>query len=140
MENNQKPEWFELADNDQPVNRKSKSKVSVSTRSLTFILAGILVVPLGAGLALLTHKDKSAIATESLTLTQDSPAPSSPTQTLAGNTISMPTASESSPAAIAPPASSASNDIILPPTKGAYDDDDDDDDEDEEDEDEEDDD
>jgi len=67
MENNQKPEWFELADNDQPVNRKSKSKVSVSTRSLTFILAGILVVPLGAGLALPTHKDKSAIATEALT-------------------------------------------------------------------------
>jgi hypothetical protein len=133
MENNQKPEWFELADNDQPVNRKSKSKVSVSTRSLTFILAGILVVPLGAGLALLTHKDKSAIATEALTLTQDSPAPTSSAQTLTSNTISTPTASESSPAAIAPPASSASNDIILPPTKKADDDDEDEDeDEDEE--------
>jgi len=130
MEKNQKPEWFELADNDQPVSRKSKSKVSASARSLTFILAGILVIPLGAGLALLTHKDQSAIATESLTLTQDSPAPTSSAQTLTGNTISTPTASESSPAA---------NDIILPPTKKADDDDDDDDDDDEEDDDEEDD-
>jgi hypothetical protein len=127
MENNQKPEWFELADNDQPVSRKSKSKVSASARNLTFILAGILVIPLGAGLALLTHKDKSAIATEALTLTQDSPAPTSSAQTLTSNTISTPTASESSPAA---------NDIILPPTKKADDDDEDDDDEDEDDDDE----
>ena len=130
MENNQKPEWFELADNDQPVSRKSKSKVSASARSLTFILAGILVIPLGAGLALLTHKDQSAVATESLTLTQDSPTPTSSAQTLTSNTISTPIASDSSP---------ASNDIILPPTKKAdddeeeYDDDDDDDDDDEDD-------
>jgi hypothetical protein len=132
MENNQKPEWFELADNDQPVSRKSKRKVSASARSLTFILAGILVIPLGAGLALLTHKDQSAIATESLALTQDSPAPTSSAQTLTSNTISTPTASESS---------SAANDIILPPTKKADDDDEDeyeeeDDDEDDDDEDE----
>jgi hypothetical protein len=159
MENNQKPEWFELADNDQPVSHKSKSKVSVSTRSLSFILAGILVVPLGAGFALLSHEDQSAIATESLTLTQDSPAPTSPAQTLTGNTISMPTASRDdddeegddddrapvfsstaptvtapvaplAPAAIAPPASSAANDIILPPTKGADEDEDEDEDDD----------
>ena len=128
MENNQKPEWFELADNDRPVSRKSKSKVSASARSLTFILAGILVIPLGAGLALLTHKDQSAIATESLTLTQDSPAPTSSAQTLTSNTISTPTASESSPAA---------NDIILPPTKKADDDDDEEDDDDDEDDDDE---
>ena len=124
MENNQKPEWFELADNDQPVSRKSKSKVSASARSLTFILAGILVIPLGAGLALLTHKDQSAVATESLTLTQDSPTPTSSAQTLTSNTISTPIASDSSP---------ASNDIILPPTKKADDDEDDDDDEEEDD-------
>ena len=136
MENNQKPEWFELADNDQPVSRKSKSKVSASARNLTFILAGILVIPLSAGLALLTQKDQSVVATESLTLTQDSPTPTSSAQTLTGNTISTPIASESSPAA---------NDIILPPTKKAdddeeeYDDDDDDDDEEDDDDDEEDD-
>ena len=134
MENNQKPEWFELADNDQPVSRKSKSKVSASARNLTFILAGILVIPLGAGLALLTHKDQSAVATESLTLTQGSPAATSSAQTLTSNTISTPIASDSSP---------ASNDIILPPTKKADDDeeeyDDDDDEEEDDDDDEEDD-
>ena len=129
MENNQKPEWFELADNDQPVSRKSKSKVSASARNLTFILAGILVIPLSAGLALLTQKDQSVVATESLTLTQDSPTPTSSAQTLTGNTISTPIASESSPAA---------NDIILPPTKKADDDDDYEDDDYEDDEDEED--
>ena len=136
MENNQKPEWFELADNDQPVSRKSKSKVSASTRNLTFILAGILVIPLGAGFALLSHEDQTAIAAESLTLTQDSPVATSSAQTLTSNTISTPIASDSSP---------ASNDIILPPTKKAdddeeeYDDDDDDDDEEDDDDDEEDD-
>ena len=132
MENNQKPEWFELADNDQPVSRKSKSKVSASTRNLTFILAGILVIPLGAGFALLSHEDQTAIAAESLTLTQDSPVATSSAQTLTSNTISTPIASDSSP---------ASNDIILPPTKKADDDeeeyDDDDDEEDEEDDDDE---
>ena len=61
MENNQKPEWFELADNDQLVSHKSKSKVSASKRNLTFILAGILVIPLGAGLGLLSLEDQSAI-------------------------------------------------------------------------------
>jgi hypothetical protein len=93
MENNQKPEWFELAENDQPVSRKSKSKVSASARNLTFILAGILVIPLGAGFALLTHEDQSAIAAESITLTQESPAAASPAISQPNNTITMPTAS-----------------------------------------------
>jgi hypothetical protein len=113
MENNQKPEWFELAENDQPVNRPLKSKKSAPMRSLTFILAGALVIPMGAGVALLTHDSNSAIAVEALNLTQDSPA-------------------AKAPAVITPPGS-ASNDIILPPTKKGGDDDDDDDDDEEDD-------
>ena len=102
MENNQKPEWFELAENDQPVSRPLKKK-SAPKRSLTLILAGILVIPMGAGFALLTHEDHSAVAVETLNLTQDSPA-------------------TKAPAAITPPrSSSAFNDIILPPTKKAGD-------------------
>jgi hypothetical protein len=108
MENNQKPEWFELAENDQPVSRPLKSKKSAPMRSLTFILAGILVIPMGAGVALLTHDSKSANAVETMNSTQDSPA-------------------AKAPAVITPPGS-ASTDIILPPTKKGGDDDDDDDD------------
>jgi hypothetical protein len=93
MENNQKPEWFELAENDQPVNRPLKSKKSAPMRNLTFILAGILVIPMGAGIALLTHEDHSAIAAETLNLTQDSPVATSASNALAGNTITMPSAS-----------------------------------------------
>ena len=93
MENNQKPEWFELAENDQPVNRPLKRKKSVPMRNLTFILAGVLVLPMGAGVALLAHDDKSAIAVETLNLTQDSPAATSSTQTMPSNVIAMPTAS-----------------------------------------------
>lgn len=93
MENNQKPEWFELADNDQIVSRKSKKKVSASKRNLTFILAGILVIPLGAGFALLSHEDQTAIAAESLSLTQDSPVVASTATSQPINTISMPTGS-----------------------------------------------
>jgi hypothetical protein len=113
MEDNQKPEWFELAENDQPVNRPLKSKKSAPMRNLAFILAGILVIPMGAGVALLTHDSKSATAVETLNLTQDSPA-------------------AKAPAAITPPGS-ASTDIILPPTKKGDDDDDDEDDDDEDD-------
>jgi hypothetical protein len=61
MENNQKPEWFELADNDQPISRPLKKK-SAPMRSLTFLLASALVIPMGAGFALLTHEDHSTIA------------------------------------------------------------------------------
>ena len=82
MENNQKPEWFELADNDQPTSRPLKKKAA-PMRSLTIILAGVLVIPMGAGFALLTHEDPSATASETLNSVQDSPA----------NTIAMPTAS-----------------------------------------------
>ena len=125
MENNQKPEWFELAENDQPVSRPLKKK-SAPMRNLAFILAGILVIPMGAGFALLTHEDHSAVAVETLNLTQDSPAATSSTQVKTSNAITSP--------------GSASADIILPPTKKAGDDDEDDDeDEDDEDDDEEDD-
>ena len=91
MENNQKPEWFKLAENDQPVNRPLKK--SAPMRNLTLILAGILVIPMGAGVALLTHEDHSAVAAETLNLIQDSPVASSSASALQGNTIAMPTAS-----------------------------------------------
>jgi len=92
MENNQKPEWFELADNDQPVSRPLRKK-SAPIRNLTFILAGILVIPMGAGFALLTHEDHSAVAAETLNLTQDSPVATNSAIAQQGNTIAMPTAS-----------------------------------------------
>ena len=91
MENNQKPEWFELAENDQPAKRPGKK--SAPMRNLTFILAGILVIPMGAGVALLTHENHSAVAAETLNLIQDSPAATSSASALQGNTITMPTAS-----------------------------------------------
>jgi hypothetical protein len=92
MENNQKPEWFELAENDQPVSRPLKKK-SAPMRNLTFILAGILVIPMGAGFALLTHEDHSAVAAETLNLNQDSPVATNSASAEQSNTIAMPTAS-----------------------------------------------
>ena len=92
MENNQKPEWFELAENDQPVSRPLKKK-SAPMRNLALILAGILFIPMGAGFALLTHEDHSAVAAETLNLIQDSPAATSSTQSKTSNAITMPTAS-----------------------------------------------
>jgi hypothetical protein len=93
MENNQKPEWFELADNDQPVSRPLTKKKSAPMRNLTFILASILVIPMGAGFALLTHEDHSAVAAETLNLTQDSPVATNSGPAEQSNTIAMPTAS-----------------------------------------------
>jgi hypothetical protein len=62
-------------------------------RNLTFILAGILVIPMGAGFALLTHEDHSAVAAETLNLTQDSPVATNSATAEHSNTIAMPTAS-----------------------------------------------
>jgi hypothetical protein len=93
MENNKKPEWFELADNDQPSTRRFKEKVSAPKRNLALILAGVLVLPMGAGWALLSHEDQSASAVETLNLTQDSPVATSSTPTQTSNAITMPTAS-----------------------------------------------
>jgi len=92
MENNQKPEWFELAENDQAVSRPLKKK-SAPMRNLTFILAGILVIPMGAGFALLTHEDHTAVAAETLNLTQDAPVATNSGPAEQSNTIAMPTAS-----------------------------------------------
>jgi hypothetical protein len=117
MENNQKPEWFELADNDRAVIHPSKKK-SGPIRSLTLILAGVLVIPMGAGFALLSHENHSATAAGTLNLTQDSPAAKS-------STPALPVPVAKTTAAITPPGSaSASNELILPPTKKADDDDD----------------
>jgi hypothetical protein len=93
MENNQKPEWFELADNDQPVSRKFKNKVTAPKRNLALIVAGILVLPMGAGFALLSHEDQSASAVETLNMTQDSPVATTSTPAETGNVIAMPSAS-----------------------------------------------
>jgi hypothetical protein len=92
MESNQKPEWFEIAENDQPASRPLKKK-SAPMRNLTFILAGILVIPMGAGFALLTHEDHSAVAAETLNLTQDSPVATNSATAEQNNTIAMPTTS-----------------------------------------------
>ena len=48
---------------------------------------------MGAGVALLTHENHSAVAAETLNLIQDSPAATSSASALQGNTITMPTAS-----------------------------------------------
>ena len=93
MENNQKPDWFELADNDQPATLRFKGKVPTPKRNLALILAGVLVLPMGAGWALLSHEDQSANAVETLNLTQDSPIATSSTPTQTSNAFTMPTAS-----------------------------------------------
>lgn len=93
MENNKKPDWFELADNDQPATRRFKGKVPAPKRNIALILAGILVLPMGAGWALLSHEDQSANAVETLNLTQDTPVATSATPAQTSNVIAMPTTS-----------------------------------------------
>ena len=152
MENMKKPDWFELADNDQPVARK----VTTPKRNLAFILAGVLVLPMGAGWALLSHEEQSANAVETLNQIQDSSVASdaissAPTQPSASASINMPTSSRikeddedgnddhgspvfsqasgnsaavTTKAAPQPnPESSPSNETILPPTQKGGDDD-----------------
>jgi hypothetical protein len=90
MENNKKPEWFELADNDQPADRPMKK---APKRSLSLILAGVLVIPMGAGFALLSHDEHSAVASEGLNLIQDSPALGTSPSAQPSDAIAMPTSS-----------------------------------------------
>jgi hypothetical protein len=154
MEKNQKPEWFELADNDQPVDRKK----SAPKRNIALILAGVLVLPMGAGLAFFSRDNQPATAVQGLTLAQGSPTANGQSGSVASEAIVMPTGSrddddeyedddedddeyrtasvanysQSSPVATNSSKSelkqsSAAAATILPPTKKADDDDDDED-------------
>lgn len=91
MENNQKPEWFELADNDQPENRPLRSRMTAPKRNIALILAFVLVLPTGAGFALLSKDDESASAAESVNLTQDSQTTATPSPAQPSMAITMPT-------------------------------------------------
>jgi hypothetical protein len=91
MENNQKPEWFELADNDQPENRPLRSRLAAPKRNLALILAFVLVLPTGAGFALLSKDDESASAAETVNLTQDAQSTANTSPAQSSMAITMPT-------------------------------------------------
>jgi hypothetical protein len=126
MENNQKPnqkpEWFELADNDRPTKRNLKP-----TKSLLAITATLALTTL-AGWGLMSNDESKAMASESI-----SPVAAVPTTSVQSTSTPTPTARATktrvmkAPTAIKPSSSSStSKDLILPPTKKAGDDENDD--------------
>jgi hypothetical protein len=128
MTENNKPEWFEIAENDGPMAPPKASK----TLPLAAVFATALILGIGAVVAQV-QEESPAVAVEAASV-----------QTTASSSTSSPTSvaqvSKSSPIArIANPASSAiagtsglqNPSIAQLPTKGGDDDDDDDEDEDE---------
>lgn len=133
MTENNKPEWFEIAENDGPMAPPKASK----TLPLAAVFATALILGIGAVVAQV-QEESPAVAVETASV-----------QTAASNSTSSPTSvaqvSKSSPIArIANPATSAiagtsglqNPSIAQLPTKGGDDDDDDDEDDDEDDDDE----
>ena len=126
---NNKPEWFEIAENDRPIAPPKASK----TLPLAAVFATVLILGIGAVVAQV-QEESPATAVDTTSV-----------QTTASNSTASPTSvaqvSKSSPIArIANPATSSAiagssglqnPSIAQLPTKGGDDDDDDDDDEDE---------
>jgi cytoskeletal protein RodZ len=95
MTENNKPEWFEIADNDRPTTRRKASK----TLPLAAVLAASLIIGLGAVVAQ-TQEESPANAIEA---TQ--------TPSTATNVSTSPST------AVTPTSSSASNETVAPATK-----------------------
>jgi len=138
---NNKPEWFEMAENDGPVKPARASK----TLPLAAVFASVLILGIGAVIGQV-KQESPAIATEtSATATEQKPATSSaPNETTATDTTiatnsstasKIPTKQSSKPSASATQSTSLQNPSIAKlPTNGGDDDDDDDDDEEDDDE------
>jgi len=126
MEKNQKPEWFELADNDQPAKYAAKS-----SKSALAVVATLALTTL-AGWGFITNDESLANASDLAGITKVSD--STPSTGSASSESTAPTdlqLSENSPAATtstsaspvtSPTTSSSSAEIILPPSSKGGDD------------------
>ena len=91
MENNKKPDWFELADNDQPAKRNLKPAKGVLAVTATLALTTL------AGWGFMSNDESKAIASESTSQVTAAATPQKTTPPLANP-------------------SATSNSIIKPPT------------------------
>jgi len=107
MENNQKPEWFELADNDQPAKRSAKP-----TKSALAVVATLALTTL-AGWGFITNDEPLANASDLGTISQTSDL--TPATGSAMSESTAPTGLQVTDASPSPTAST-SNEIILPPS------------------------
>jgi hypothetical protein len=89
MENNKKPDWFELADNDQPAKRSTKPAKS------TFAVVATLALATLAGWGFISHDESIAIASESTVPVTAVAAPSSVSPSASSNIIINPPTSKS---------------------------------------------
>jgi hypothetical protein len=120
MENNKKPDWFELADNDKPAKRSIKPAKS------TLAVVATLALTTLAGWGFVSNDESKAIASENNgqiqvdDLATTSSASSETTAPVTSTVSSQPTTSASaaptSSTITAPNPSTAQNDTILPPT------------------------
>jgi len=134
MTENNKPEWFEIAENDGPAAPPKASK----TLPLAAVFATALILGIGAVVAQVQEESPATSVDTTSVQTSASNSAASPTS-VAQNSKTSPAVRIANPAASS--AITATSGLQNPsiaqlPTKGGDDDDDDDDDEDDEDEDE----
>lgn len=111
MEKMKKPDWFELADNDRPATKKSKS-----TKSALAVIATLALATL-ASWGFIGSDEPMANANDATGVTLTADAATSPTSTPSAS-ASTPSASSAanSPAATITPPSTSTTDEILPPS------------------------
>ena len=129
MTENNKPEWFEIAENDGPAAPPKASK----TLPLAAVFATVLILGIGAVVAQVQEKSPATAVDTTSVQTSASNIAASPT-TEAQNSKTSPAVRIANPAAnsaITATSGLQNPSIAQLPTKGGDDDDDDDDDEDE---------
>jgi cytoskeletal protein RodZ len=132
MTENNKPEWFEIAENDGPAAPPKASK----TLPLAAVFVTVLILGIGAVVAQVQEKSPATAVDTTSVQTSASNSAASPT-TVAQNSKTSPAVRIANPAtssAITATSGLQNPSIAQLPTKGGDDDDDDDEDEDDDDE------
>lgn len=114
MEEMKKPDWFELADNDRPAKRASKS-----TKSALAVVATLTLTTLaGWGFIGSDEPNANASDTTGITVASDTSATPAGTPTASASASASSSSTTSSTTPITPPSSSTSDEILPPSGNG----------------------
>jgi hypothetical protein len=128
---NNKPEWFEIAENDGPPKPAKASKAL----PLAAVFASVLILGIGAVVGQV-QQDSPAVAVDAASVQSEAPSATAASTPVASNSQSSPVTRIANPAvsaAVTATAGLQNPSIAQLPTKGGDDDDDDDEDDDDDD-------
>ena len=105
MSNDKKPEWFEIVESDEPIQRRQRDRKSSTRPAIAFAAVGVII---GAGALIANAGEESparaetSVSSSQIATSAATSTPTASTPTASTPTASTPTASKSDPSAPAP--------------------------------------